>query len=187
MSLKVIEIFYSIQGEGFHSGEPMVFVRTAGCNMACAFCDTDFTVRRRLSAREIAAEVLRLSPVDCNVRRVCITGGEPTIHDLDELLRLLDDAGMVVHMESNGSGPRPGRVGWFTVSPKRMDDLVVDSCDELKVVLGAVDPEEAAQRVFSRVRYIQPMSEDFAPALEWVLGHPWWRLSIQAHKVVGAR
>ena len=118
-TLKIAEIFASLQGEGLRQGEPTIFVRLAGCNLRCSFCDTKRARRggRSLATRDIVAEVERLRG-GFPAGWVCLTGGEPLAQDVAPLVRLLKKRGLRVQVETNGTFPCPPGVDWLTVSPK---------------------------------------------------------------------
>ena len=121
-TLKTTEIFASVQGEGLRQGEPTIFVRLAGCNRRCGFCDTKKAWRggRETSVEKIAGEVLRLrrgSPAAW----VCLTGGEPLAQDVRPLVQRLHEAGLKVQVETNGTFPPEPGADWITVSPKPPD------------------------------------------------------------------
>ena len=105
MKYKVNEIFYSLQGEGWWTGTPMVFVRLSGCNLKCPWCDTDHRNGVEMSADEILSKVREASQGLC--RRVCITGGEPLLQLDRALVKTLRDAGLKLHLETNGTLPLP--------------------------------------------------------------------------------
>ena len=184
MRYSITEIFYSIQGEGYWTGTPMVFVRLAGCNLSCHFCDTDFTERRKLSEAEILAEVDAIG-VGCG--RVVLTGGEPTIQELAPLVNRLHSGRWLVHMETNGQTDESFGVDWVTCSPKPYGKVLRQTANEVKVVMGSTDPEEARDRIKADHYWIQPMSENYKPATDYVLSHEGWRLSVQTHKVAALR
>ena len=108
---RVNEIFYSLQGEGYWTGTPMVFLRFSGCNLKCPFCDTDHSSYQEMSAGEIVAEMLQAGG-DC--RRACVTGGEPSLQLDKALVEALHGAGFEVHVETNGTRPLPAGVDWVT-------------------------------------------------------------------------
>lgn len=118
-TLKIAEIFASLQGEGLRQGEPTIFVRLAGCNLRCAFCDTKRARRggRVIPVGEIADEVERLRD-GYPAAWVCLTGGEPLAQDVAPLLRRLKRSGLRVQVETNGTFDVPPGVDWLTVSPK---------------------------------------------------------------------
>lgn len=117
---RVNHIFYSLQGEGYHTGRPAVFVRFAGCNLRCPFCDTDFDAYREMTGDDILQEVLSLAPAGDVRPMVVLTGGEPTLQADEALIDLLHSRGFWVTMESNGTRPAPANLDWLTVSPKGM-------------------------------------------------------------------
>ncbi|MBQ9194466.1 MAG: 7-carboxy-7-deazaguanine synthase QueE, partial [Bacteroidales bacterium] len=146
MSVKVNEIFYSLQGEGFWTGTPMVFVRLSGCNLRCPFCDTDHAGYEELSADEVVLKALALAG-DC--RRICLTGGEPSLHADAALVTAFHEAGFHLHMETNGTRPLPAGIDWVTLSPKEdvpglvgNGRVVLEQADELKLVFDGSLPEE---------------------------------------------
>ncbi len=115
--LPLVEIFYSLQGEGLRSGQATVFVRFAGCNLACDFCDTDFRFKDLYTAEALAEQIERIGG-EC--RWVCFTGGEPTIHNLLPVCRLLHAKGYRLQIETNGTRPQPEwEIDHITVSPKQ--------------------------------------------------------------------
>jgi len=118
-TLKTIEVFASVQGEGLRQGEPTIFVRLAGCNLRCSFCDTKRAWGRGgiQTIGQIAEDVRRLWR-GYPARWVCLTGGEPLAQDIEPLIRELRKDGLSIQVETNGTfDPRPG-VDWYTVSPK---------------------------------------------------------------------
>ena len=153
---RVNEIFYSIQGEGRWTGTPMVFLRLAGCNLHCPFCDTDFSSSREMSASDIVTALLDTLPVsfshsschsEPSLTPVCITGGEPSLQLDDALVTALHEAGFRIHIETNGTRPLPEGIDWITLSPKEdfspSAAVVLPRADELKLVYtGANDPEK---------------------------------------------
>ena len=110
---RVNEIFYSLQGEGANTGTPAVFVRFAGCNLRCPFCDTEFDSYTEMTAAEIADEIGRF-PADF----VVLTGGEPSLQVDDALVETLHARDLVIAVETNGTRPLPADIDWVTCSPK---------------------------------------------------------------------
>jgi len=201
-SLRIAEIFYSLQGEGFHAGTPAVFVRGAGCNLACAFCDTDFTLKERRTPESILEEISRYP-----ARFVVLTGGEPTIQaeEFRALTRLLQQNGYTVTMETNGTSADTLGVDWVTVSPKLSQggEWILRKGDELKLVYEGQDLAFFEDSDFSHY-FLQPKEirtgrfgkgerDEAATRAEWARtaeaakGRPRWKLSFQLHKVLGLR
>lgn len=187
------EAFYSIQGEGFWCGAPSVFLRFAGCNANCAFCDTDFAgvngPHGGMHTAEALLELVRQLWPDDSTARVILTGGEPSLQITPALLDTLHDGRCTVHVESNGSIKLPagerGPVDWLTVSPKALR-LAEQPINEVKVVVPAFDP--LAYEHLAPVRYVQPewgSPSALRSAIDFVLAHPSWKLSLQTHKLAG--
>lgn len=176
---KVNEIFYSLQGEGYYTGTPAVFLRLSGCNRACPFCDTDHASGREMTAAEIVGEVSRYPS-----RHLVVTGGEPTLQLDSDLLRALKAEAFYVQIETNGSRPVPPEVDWVTCSPKDAP-WEVDRIDELKIVYQGQDVKETARLLPARHLFLQPCSGANIPeTVGYILKHPRWRLSLQTHKLI---
>lgn len=187
---RVNEIFYSLQGEGFWSGTPMVFVRMSGCNLRCPFCDTDHGSYAEMDSHRIISEVRNASS-EC--RRICITGGEPALQIDDGLVADLHEAGYSLHIETNGTMELPSGIDWITVSPKSdavhspAAATVLRHADEIKLVFLGTDVEKWADYPAAH-HFLQPCScENTAETVEYVLLHPRWRLSLQTHKYIDIR
>lgn len=179
---KVNEIFYSLQGEGFFTGTPAVFLRFSGCNRRCAFCDTDFAEGRMMDADEIVTAVSSYP-----ARHLVVTGGEPTLQLDSELIRALKGARFFIQIETNGSNPIPTGVDWVTCSPKDAP-WAVDRVDELKIVYQGQDVEQLAELIPSPRHYLQPCSGlNTAETVAYILAHPRWKLSLQTHKLIDIR
>ena len=193
---RINDIFYSLQGEGHNTGRAAVFVRFAGCNLRCSFCDTEFDTYREMSDEEILAAISQYP-----ARFVVLTGGEPTLQVDEAFVELLHQHGYEVAMESNGTRPAPQNLDWLTVSPKvRSEKLEVKSeklADELKVVFDETTAPESYLSLltshFSPLLFLQPCDTGdaarneaiVARCVEYIKEHPWWRLSLQTHKLVG--
>jgi organic radical activating enzyme len=188
---RVNEIFYSLQGEGFWTGTPMVFLRLSGCNLQCPFCDTDHSAFREMTEEEIVSEIQSLAG---NCRCVCITGGEPSLQLDGRLTAALHRAGFRIHLETNGTRTLPEGIDWITVSPKAdvpglrgNGTVVLDRADEVKVVFQGADVEKWLQ-IPARSYFLQPCSgENTAKTVDYILRHPLWRLSLQTHKYLNIR
>ena len=192
---RVNEIFYSLQGEGSWTGTPMVFVRLSGCNLQCPFCDTDHAEFTQMSASAIVEVALEAGS---GCRRICLTGGEPSLQADEELISAFHAAGFTVHMETNGTREVPAGVDWVTLSPKNQvpglkgaGTVVLKKADEVKLVFApGVDP--AAWASFPATwHFLQPCDADgrmnTAETISYIEAHPIWRLSLQTHKFLGIR
>jgi 7-carboxy-7-deazaguanine synthase len=209
----VKEIFYTLQGEGFHTGRPAVFCRFSGCNLwtgreddrhraVCRFCDTDFVGvgpdgGKFAAAAELAARVESLWPAeqDRGLPYVVCTGGEPLLQLDEPLLAAFHARGFQVGVETNGTQPAPPGIDWVCVSPKANADLKLVNGDELKLVFpqeqSEAQPERFEHLDFAHF-FLQPMdgplvSDNTRRTVEYCLAHPKWRLSLQTHKLLGLR
>lgn len=180
---RVNEIFASLQGEGFHTGTPSVFLRMSGCNRRCPFCDTDFTSFREMSAYEIVSEVSAFKP-----RHLVLTGGEPLLQADTELISALKNAGFTIAVETNGTIPVPDGIDWVTCSPKQ-PPLAINRIDELKIVFDGSDPEAIRNALPpARHHFLQPLScSNTQAVVDYILANPHWRLSLQTHKLIDIR
>ena len=182
---RVNEIFYSLQGEGAHTGTPAVFVRFSGCNKACPFCDTDFHEFTPLSAQEIIDEVERY-PAEI----VILTGGEPAMQVDEALIKLFHAHGYKVHIETNGSLPLPSDIDWVTCSPKDgVPSIQPEFVDEVKIVFTGQSAQTLnkykAHFPHTHLFYLQPCSGlNIDDTVTRVLSMPGWRLSLQTHKLI---
>lgn len=206
----VKEIFFTLQGEGFHTGRAAVFCRFAGCNLwtgreedrataVCSFCDTDFVGVAddggRFAKADTLADVIasRWPAINEGNRFVVCTGGEPLLQ-LDELLiGALHDRGFQVAIESNGTRLPPSGIDWICVSPKARANLVLTNGNELKLVYPqeGAEPERYIGLAFDHF-FLQPMdgpelAENTRAAVRYCKQHPRWRLSLQTHKILGIR
>ena len=188
MSYKIHEIFYSLQGEGCHTGIPAVFVRFTGCNLRCPWCDTDFTSYTELTADDILAQVKRLLP---NPGYVILTGGEPSLQVDEELITAIHKAGYRIAIETNGTHPLPQGIDWVTCSPKEGSTLTLKRADEVKVVYTGINPEHWKNDIQTDNLLLQPLEQNGQTntneVVKYILDHPTWRLSLQTHKLIGLR
>ena len=184
---KINEIFYSLQGEGFFTGTPMVFIRFSGCNRKCPFCDTDFADFTAMTAAEIAAEASKYP-----AERIVLTGGEPLLQLDDALTDALVATGKLLHIETNGSLPGPPRITWVTCSPKSgRIKIDPEDVDELKLVYQGQDQKffDKMMRTYCQAMlFLQPCScQNTAETVDYVMNHPQWRLSLQTHKLISIK
>ena len=188
--LSLAEVFYSVQGEGGYTGTPAVFVRLAGCNLACDFCDTDFSTKAIVAVDE-AVRMVRDAGGACPT--VVLTGGEPLAQrETVELIDALRADGRRVHLESNGTifVDLPSDV-WLCVSPKeRVDPRMARRANEVKLIVDGRVPEEHLPLFAGKPGILlQPEGNkpaNVALALDYVKAHPQrFRLSLQTHKFIG--
>ncbi len=218
---RVNEIFFTLQGEGAHSGIPAVFVRFSGCNLKCPWCDTEFADYTQMTAEQIVSEMLTLYDTPNERRKMCVlTGGEPSLQVDKELIDALHQAGFYICIETNGTRPLPEGIDWITCSPKveRLDTrlshsgevptkLALKRVNEVKVVYtGEYDPEIWREQLQAEHWLLQPLrftgewlmqsgidewqddrNDNLDDTVRYILTHPFWRLSVQLHKIVGLR
>ncbi len=203
------ETYFTIQGEGFHTGRSAVFVRFAGCNLwsghekdrakaLCKFCDTDFVGidgpggGKFATASKLADHILSKWPKGANTEPfVVCTGGEPLLQIDSELVEALHDNKFEIAIETNGTIKPPQGIDWICVSPKAESDVLINKGDELKLVY----PQEGAEpSKYEHLEFdyfsLQPMDSDqleenTKKTIEYCNQHPLWRLSLQTHKFLG--
>jgi len=202
------EIYYTLQGEGYHTGRPAIFIRFSGCNLwsgqekdrkkaICNWCDTDFlgtngTNGGKYSAKNIKKKILDLWPLNVeSLPYVILTGGEPLLQIDDKLVRNIHEAGFEIGLETNGTLNPPDGIDWICVSPKANTDLILIKGNELKVVYpqSGINP-----RIYEKLQFehffIQPMDgtdqqKTTKKSKDFVMKNPVWKLSIQTHKILG--
>ena len=201
---KVNEIFYSLQGEGFWTGTPMVFIRLSGCNLRCPFCDTDHSEFRLMTVDAIIKAVNKVDPENCGY--VCITGGEPLLQLGTDLIDALHRFYYNVHVETNGTRPVPQGVDWVTLSPKEdvrfigpAAKVVLSEAHEVKLVYDGISTEAAVEKWAqfpAKWHFLQPCDTSdparnariLKETVSYIKNHPGaWRLSLQTHKLLGIR
>ncbi len=190
------EIFCSLQGEGEKTGTVSVFIRMSGCNLRCAFCDTDHQSHTMMSAPEIVEQVMRYPGAPL----IVLTGGEPALHVDTALIQALKLTGKTIAIETNGTLPLPDGIDWVTLSPKTAFQggealpCIITSCDELKVVYTGQNLNQY-DHIKAQQRFLQPCYVDdpkqrllgLQATVKAVLDNPQWRLSLQTHKLLGIR
>ena len=207
----VKEIFFTLQGEGFHTGRAAVFCRFSGCNLwtgreedrataVCSFCDTDFVGvasdgGRFASPDKLADVIASRWPTegDETSRFVVCTGGEPLLQVDEHLIASLHERGFQVAIETNGTRLPPRGIDWICVSPKARANLVLSNGNELKLVYPqeGAEPESFEGLAFDHF-FLQPMdgpalADNTRAAVRYCKEHPRWRLSLQTHKILGIR
>lgn len=191
-SYPVMEHFYTLQGEGAHHGTAAYFIRLAGCDVGCPWCDVkeswDRDAHPDIPLHELV-EAVRHSGAPIAV----ITGGEPLLHNLDALTSAIQALGIKTHIETSGSSPFSGHFDWVTLSPKRYKAPLADiysRVSELKVVIVSHQDfrwaeKHAAMCPETTELYLQPewdTKEAVPMIIEYVKQHPQWRVSLQSHK-----
>ena len=194
-SYPIVEIFHSVQGEGYHTGIPHVFVRFGKCNLRCEWCDTNFL---EYEMRDLEDIVLEVSSYNCD--RVIFTGGEPALQDLGSIGMELKKLGLHISIETNGTIPVDPIVDWICVSPK--DQLYPDAVirqrtgNELKVVYCGQDlsmydelrtgfEHHFLQPCYMEAESVESNGSSFRMVESLVKRTPGWRLSLQTHKWMG--
>ena len=191
----VMEMFYSLQGEGYHQGRAAYFIRLAGCDVGCVWCDVkeswDASKHPVFSIDEIVTSALAHP-----ARLAIITGGEPLLYNLDALTTALKKAGFEVNIETSGSSPMSGNWDWVCLSPKKFKAPLTESIEaasELKVVIFNTHDFEWAETYAKQVApncklYLQPewdKSNEITPlVIEYIKANPKWELSAQLHKYI---
>ena len=225
-SLPVMESFYTLQGEGYHQGKAAYFIRLGGCDVGCVWCDVkeswDAEKHPKFSVEQIVEKVKKETSGQCgvtslqntvneqrtnyptklkrswtnNVPIVVITGGEPLMHNLNELTAALHIQGFKTNIETSGAHPLSGEWDWICLSPKKFKKPLEEICpkaDELKVVIFNKHDfswaEEYAAKVSPACKlYLQPEWDKAAEVtpmiIEYIKAHPQWELSLQIHKYI---
>ncbi|MDD2960651.1 MAG: radical SAM protein [Muribaculaceae bacterium] len=194
---KINEIFYSLQGEGHHTGVPAVFIRFSGCNLHCNFCDTKHESGTMMSNDAIIAEVMKYR----HSKLIVLTGGEPSLFiDNNFIIALKEATGMTIAIETNGTHSIPSAIDWITLSPKTGfeggDDspLFITKCNELKVVFTGQGLEQYFE-IEASFYYLQPCATgdnakdriNTQATIKAVMDDPRWNLSLQTHKLLNIR
>lgn len=191
----VMEYFYTLQGEGFHQGKAAFFIRLAGCDVGCVWCDVKESWAEDKHPKR-SVEALMNEVKKSAARIVVITGGEPLMHDLGSLTEVLHENGYQVHIETSGAWPMSGKADWICLSPKKFKaplDSLIPLASELKVVVfNASDlawAEKYAQQVDPNCRlYLQPEWEKSSVVtpliINYIKENPQWEFSLQMHKYI---
>lgn len=191
--LPLVEEFFSLQGEGYHTGKAAYFIRIGGCDVGCSWCDSRFSwnpkIHPMVNADEIFERVLK-----SGTNSVVVTGGEPLMWDLDYLCNGLKKNNIKTFIETSGAYKLSGKWDWICLSPKRNMPPVDEICgvaDELKVIIQNSDDFEWAEKYRKMVNvdcrlFLQPewsRFKDITPEIvSYIKQFPYWRISLQAHK-----
>jgi organic radical activating enzyme len=192
-TLPLMEHFYTLQGEGAHSGKAAYFLRLGGCDVGCVWCDVKESWDANLHPKVAITDMLHFvkeakSPI------AVVTGGEPLLHQLDNLTILLKEQGIATHIETSGSSPLSGQWNWITLSPKKFKTPLpelIEKANELKIIVYNKSDFEWAEQYAALVSkscklYLQPewdQSEKMLPQIiNYVKENPKWTISLQTHK-----
>ena len=194
-SLPVMESFYTIQGEGFHQGRAAYFIRLGGCDVGCFWCDVkeswDASKHPQVSIAILIDEASKHPG-----RLVVITGGEPLLHQLNELTSALQQAGFETNIETSGSSPMSGSWNWICLSPKKFKAPLPENiplAHELKIIILNKHDLEWAEQYAALVKkdcklYLQPEWDKAAEVtpmiIDYIKANPKWELSLQVHKYI---
>ncbi len=191
--LPLMEEFYTIQGEGFHTGKAAYFIRLGGCDVGCHWCDVKESWDAELHALT-HADTIVANAVKFPSKAVVVTGGEPLIYNLDYLTQQLQQQGIKTFIETSGAYPLSGNWDWICLSPKKFkgpQKSVAEKAAELKVIVFNKSDFEWAEEHAALVSpdcklYLQPewsRSKEMTPLIvDYVMANPHWEISLQTHK-----
>jgi 7-carboxy-7-deazaguanine synthase len=194
-TLPLMESFYTLQGEGFHQGKAAYFIRLAGCDVGCVWCDVKESWDKNLH-KEISIEEIVNGAKENPARIAVITGGEPAMYNLDELTVQLHDENFTTHIETSGAYQLTGQWDWICVSPKKFKSPLpvnIKMANELKVIVYNKSDfawaEENATLASAHCKlYLQPewsKAAEMTPLIvEYIKQNPRWELSLQIHKYI---
>ena len=190
-----MEHFYTLQGEGYHQGKAAYFIRLGGCDVGCVWCD----VKESWDAEkhpQLKIEDLKLQISKTPAELVVITGGEPLMHNLDELTASLQSAGLKINIETSGAHPLSGNWDWICLSPKKFKAPLAEIlplANELKIIIFNKSDFEWAEKYATLVSpncklYLQPewdkAAEMTSLIIDYIKANPKWELSLQIHKYI---
>lgn len=192
LMLPLMEEFYTIQGEGYHTGTAAYFIRVGGCDVGCHWCDVKESWNADLHPPTAIETIVSNAAMYC--KTIVITGGEPLMWDMNPLTNRLKDVGLRVHIETSGAYPLSGIWDWICLSPKKNKlptQAVYDYANELKVIIYnrhdfIFAEEQAAKTNSNAILFLQPewsKREEVTPLIvDYVMKNPKWRVSLQTHK-----
>jgi len=190
-----MEAFYTIQGEGFHQGKAAYFIRLAGCDVGCVWCDVKDSWDEKKYPSQAIEEIVSKAKEN-PARLAVITGGEPTLYNLEDLTSALQAQGFATNIETSGSSPLTGTWDWICLSPKKFKpplSEILKKADELKVIVFNKSDFQWAEKYALEVSdscnlYLQPeweKSQTVTPQIiNYIKEHPQWQLSLQVHKYI---
>ncbi|MBN3034713.1 MAG: 7-carboxy-7-deazaguanine synthase QueE [Bacteroidales bacterium] len=191
--LPLMEDFYSLQGEGYHTGKAAYFIRIGGCDVGCHWCDVKESWDSRIWPPTSVMDILdRMGNNPSHT--VVVTGGEPLMYNLAVLCDVLKKSGLSLHLETSGAWPLSGTWDWICLSPKKFRPPfpeLIDQADELKIIVQDRSDIDWAEKMANRVRegchlFLQPEWSCRETVMPMIIGyikeHPQWRMSLQSHK-----
>lgn len=190
--LPIMEHFYTLQGEGAHTGKAAYFIRLGGCDVGCHWCDVKESWNPDLHPLLDVKEIAGIAASQC--KTIVLTGGEPLMWNLDFLTSCLKEHGCQIHIETSGAYPMSGELDWITLSPKKtglpLEDIY-KKAHELKVIVfnnhDLVFAQQQAEKVNKDCKlYLQSewskRDEMYPKITDFILEHPSWQASVQTHK-----
>ena len=193
LSLPLMEDFYTLQGEGYHTGKPAYFTRIGGCDVGCSWCDVKESWNATLWPLTRTDDIIKRVET-CPAKSVVVTGGEPLMYNLDYFCKELKKRDFKTFLETSGSHPLSGEWDWICLSPKKYRPPLIDICtkaDELKVIIQSNGDFDWAEKNAEKVNkgcklFLQPewskVDTIMADLVEYVKKNPKWRISLQSHK-----
>ena len=193
LSLPLMEDFYTLQGEGYHTGKPAYFTRIGGCDVGCSWCDVKESWNASLWPLTRTDDIIKRIEA-CPAKSVVVTGGEPLMYNLDYFCKELKKRDFKTFLETSGSHPLSGEWDWICLSPKKYRPPLIDiyiKADELKVIIQSIDDFDWAEKNVEKVNkgcklFLQPewskVDTIMAYLVEYVKKNPKWRISLQSHK-----
>lgn len=192
-SLPLVEDFYTIQGEGYHTGKPAYFIRLGGCDVGCRWCDAKQTWNPKLFP-PVDVETIISRAISYPAQAIVITGGEPTLYPLDHITGRLREQGLMIFLETSGAHEPSGKFDWICLSPKRQQppvESVYALANELKVIIESPEDFAWAEANAAKVGekcmlFMQPewsrFKENINDIVEYAKCNPRWNISVQTHK-----
>jgi len=193
--LPIMEYFYTIQGEGFHSGRPAFFIRLSGCDVGCVWCDVkeswDINDQQYMSIDVLLQEIQKTK-----ADFIVITGGEPLMHNLSTLSKKLKELNKTIAIETSGTYPSKGIIDWFCFSPKKFRKPLEEAyamANELKIIINHKSDFDWALEHAKKVNdkchlFLQPEwskeHKHLPEIIDFIKEHPEWRISLQTHKYI---
>lgn len=191
--LPLVEEFFSIQGEGYHTGKAAYFIRLGGCDIGCSWCDSRFSWNHNIHPMTNTDEIID-RVLNSGTDSVVVTGGEPLMWNLDYLCSGLMVRNINTYIETSGAYQLSGKWNWICLSPKRNMPPLLENCnfaDELKVIIEEKNDFDWAEKYRNLVKeecklFLQPEWSKFEKIIpeiiEYIKKNPSWRISLQAHK-----